>query len=55
MKNWKVFTWALKRLKIDYDSDSDRIYKNCLRNHILWGVMDLSGVKPEDLSFNYKG
>ena len=46
-KNWGLFKWALMHLKID-QSNSNRVYKKCLRNDILLRLMDLSGVTPAD-------
>jgi hypothetical protein len=46
-KNWRLFYWALKHLKIDH-KNNNTIYKNCLRNDILLWLMDLSGVTPDD-------
>jgi hypothetical protein len=43
-KNWRLFFWAFERLKIENGE-----YKKCLRNDILLELMDLSGVKPEDI------
>ena len=47
-KNWSLFVWALKRLKIDH-KNNDVIYKKGLRNDILLKLMDLSGVTPGDI------
>lgn len=52
-KNWKLFRWAFKRLKIDI-SDSDRVFRKCFKNYILWWLMDLSGVTPQDIRFDYR-
>jgi hypothetical protein len=46
-KNWRLFNWALKHLKVDSKSN-DVVYKKCLRNNILLRLMDLSGVTPVD-------
>lgn len=46
-KNWGLFKWALMHLKIDR-SNSNNVYKKCLRNDILLRLMDLSGVTPAD-------
>lgn len=43
MKNWKLFVWAAKHLKI-----VDNKYPNCLRNDVMLGLMNLSGVTPDD-------
>lgn len=47
-KNWALFNWALKHLKIDNKSNEE-VYKKCLRNYILLRLMDLSGVTPADV------
>lgn len=44
MKNWALFRWAVKHLKI---KNGD--YQHCLRNIILIFFMKLSGVKPSDV------
>lgn len=49
-KNWSLFIWAMKRLKIDR-KNNESVYKKCLRNYILLGLMNLSGVTPDD-AFN---
>lgn len=46
-KNWALFCWALKRLKID-TGNNDNVYKKCLRNNILLSLMDLSGITRAD-------
>ena len=52
-KNWTLFDWALRHLKIESNKNSKHIYKKCLRNYILLKLMDLSGVKPEDVDRIY--
>ena len=47
-KNWALFTWAMRHLEIDHESN-DVVYKKCIKNDILLKLMDLSGVKPEDV------
>ena len=44
MKNWSLFVWAVKHLKIENND-----YKKCWQNNILLWLMDLSGVKAEDV------
>lgn len=48
MKNYRLFMWAISKLKIDPDPNSDRIYKKCLMNNILLRIMDLSGITYRD-------
>lgn len=48
-KNWSLFEWALRHLKIDSNKNSKYFYKKCFRNDILLKLMDLSGVKPWDI------
>ena len=53
-KNWTLFNWAAKHLKLG-PVKSGRVYvKKCLRNKILLRLMDLSGVKPNDTFSNTK-
>lgn len=47
-KNWKLFMWAVKHLKIDPETNTI-VRKNCIRNDILLYLMDLSGVTPKDI------
>ena len=49
MKNWSLFTWAVKRLKIENGK-----YVKCFRNDILLKVLDLSGVTPKDVDCSIK-
>ena len=49
-KNWALFLWAIKRLKIDSKNDNN-IYKKCIKNYILLWRMDLSGVTPADVPY----
>ena len=44
MKNWGLFLWAIKRLKVENDG-----YKKCWQNSILLWLMNLSGVRPSDI------
>ena len=50
MKNWRLFLWAIKRLKIENND-----YKRCWQNNILWWLIDISGVTAKDmLNFMYQ-
>ena len=40
-KNWSLFLWALNHWTVN---------KKCLRNKILLGLMNLSGVTPTDMA-----
>ena len=46
MKNWKLFVWAVKRMKIDHDRNK---MTHCFRNSVLMRVMNISGITPEDV------
>ena len=47
-KNWPLFIWACKRLDINHNDDNI-VYKKNLKNNLLLGLMNLSGVTPMDM------
>lgn len=49
-KNWSLFMWAVERLKIDC-KNGEKVFKKNLRNIVLFGLMNLSGVTPSDVPY----
>lgn len=45
MKNWRLFIWAIKRLRLDATGEPVK----GLRNGLLWALVDLSGVTAQDV------
>lgn len=46
-KNWSLFLWAFSRMDM-VDKNGDTVCKRNLKNKILLGLMNLSGVTPRD-------